>query len=74
MKIGFAVKAFSIITHKYINFSYSKQDKLEKASKVNKTNPRKLPQILGMNTKLTKLVSSFYHFPGKSSTLNYFQT
>ena len=26
-----------------------------------------------MNTKLTKLVSSFYHFPAKSSTLNYFQ-
>ena len=27
-----------------------------------------------MKTKLTKLVSPFYHFPAKSSTLNHFQT
>ena len=42
--------------------------------KLNLTNLRKLRHILGMNTKLTKPVSPFYHSPAKSSKLNYFQT
>jgi len=55
-------------------FSHSKEGKSEKACKFNQKNPIKLPYILGMNTKLTKLVLAFYHFPVKSSTLNHFQT
>ena len=51
-------------------FIYSKQVNSENASKLDWTNLRKLPQILGMNTKLTELVLSFYHFPTKSYTLN----
>ena len=44
------------------NFSYPKQNKSEMTCKLIWTNLRKLAQILGMNTKLTKLSSQFIIF------------
>ena len=61
---------FLELTINVTSFSCPIQVNSEKASKLDWTNLRKLPQILGMNTKLTELVLSFYHFPTKSYTLN----
>ena len=65
---------FLELTVNVTNFSYPIKVNSEKACKLNLTNLGKLPQKLDKKTKLTKLVSPFYHFPVKSSTLNYFQT
>ena len=52
------------------SFSCPKQVNSEKICKLNLTNIIKLPQILGMDTKLTKPLSPFYHCSTKSYAIN----
>ena len=61
---------FLELTINVTNFNYPIQVNSEKACKLNLTNLGKLPQKLDKKTKLTKLVSPFYHFSAKSYAID----
>ena len=61
---------FLELTINVTSFSYPILVNSEKTCKLNLTNLGKLPQNLDKKTKLTKLVSPFYHFSARSYILN----